>query len=204
MKLFTKVFQFLILLLIIENTIQAPLAGECASICSELKNEVLTEEICHDADQQPSRKVGYYCNQASEKAYIQACQALCQNNDPIQSIASACRAAASELPRPTVRRWCEHGYSTSFSKTLKDLRSMFSNDNVNDNNYNGSGNGGGSADDVDEFSVYQRISFQYDNEQIKLELKNSMGTEDTVVGFCSEASPDSISECITEILLQVL
>ena len=59
MKLFTKIFQFLILLLIIENTIQAPLAGECASICSELKNEVedLLKKVVDDINKKHNKNL---------------------------------------------------------------------------------------------------------------------------------------------------
>jgi hypothetical protein len=31
------------------------------------------------------------------------------------------RAAAIEMPRPTVRKWCEHGYNTAFTKTMKGI-----------------------------------------------------------------------------------
>lgn len=40
-------------------------------------------------------------------------------------VAQTCRAAAIEMPRPTVRRWCEHGYNVAFEKTIKDLSSHF-------------------------------------------------------------------------------
>lgn len=34
------------------------------------------------------------------------------------------------MPRPTVRRWCEHGYNTAYQKTLADLATHFNNDNA--------------------------------------------------------------------------
>lgn len=29
------------------------------------------------------------------------------------------------VPRPTVRRWCEHGYNAAFQKTVSDLKDHF-------------------------------------------------------------------------------
>lgn len=47
---------------------------------------------------------------------------------PVARVAQTCRAAAIEMPRPTVRRWCEHGYNVAFDKTVKDLKSHFKTD----------------------------------------------------------------------------
>ena len=41
---------------------------------------------------------------------------------PVARVAQTCRSAAIEMPRPTVRKWCEHGYNVAYAKTLKDLR----------------------------------------------------------------------------------
>jgi len=43
----------------------------------------------------------------------------------VPRVAQTCRAAAIEMPRPTVRRWCEHGYNVAFEKTVTDLSSHF-------------------------------------------------------------------------------
>lgn len=93
--------------------------------------------VCSDADQLPNfhprdakrtlprPKVGDFCSNAMEQGFSDACVALCMNERPVPRVAQACRAAAIEMPRPTVRRWCEHGYNTAFSKTIKDLKSHF-------------------------------------------------------------------------------
>jgi len=60
-----------------------------------------------------------------EQAFSDACVALCLNERPVSRVAQSCRAAAVEMPRPTVRRWCEHGYNVAFSKTTKDLATHF-------------------------------------------------------------------------------
>jgi hypothetical protein len=44
---------------------------------------------------------------------------------PVVRVAQTCRAAAVEMPRPTVRKWCEHGYNVAFSKTTEDLATHF-------------------------------------------------------------------------------
>lgn len=82
--------------------------------------------ICRDAKKQlPKPKVGDYCTVAMEQGYSDACVALCMNQAPQNRVAQACRAASMEMPRPTIRRWCEHGYSVAYTKTLKDLKTHF-------------------------------------------------------------------------------
>jgi hypothetical protein len=46
----------------------------------------------------------------------------------VSRIAQTCRAAAIEMPRPTVRKWCEHGYNVAFEKTKKDVGAYFRNE----------------------------------------------------------------------------
>lgn len=45
--------------------------------------------------------------------------------DPISRVAQSCRSAAIEMPRPTIRKWCEYGYNQAFSKTKTDLSTHF-------------------------------------------------------------------------------
>ena len=40
-------------------------------------------------------------------------------------VAQTCRAAVVEMPRPTVRKWCETGYNVAYQKTIKDLSNHF-------------------------------------------------------------------------------
>lgn len=63
-----------------------------------------------------------------EQGFSDACVALCMNETPKHRVAQTCRAAAIEMPRPTVRRWCEHGYNVAFTKTTKDLKNRWANE----------------------------------------------------------------------------
>ena len=60
-----------------------------------------------------------------EQGFSDACVAICMEETPVARLAQSCRAAAVEMPRPTVRRWCEHGYRTAFDKTVVDLQHHF-------------------------------------------------------------------------------
>ena len=63
-----------------------------------------------------------------EQGFSDACIALCLEQKPVARVAQTCRAAAIEMPRPTVRKWCETGYNVAYTKTLKDLRTHFISD----------------------------------------------------------------------------
>ena len=78
----------------------------------------------------PKPKVGDFCSIAMEQGFSDACVALCMDEKPVARLAQSCRSAAVEMPRPTVRRWCEHGYRTAFDKTINDLREHFKPDGV--------------------------------------------------------------------------
>lgn len=73
----------------------------------------------------PRPKIGDFCTRAMEDGFKDACYALCNDRDPIPRISQACRAAAMELPRPTVRKWCEHGYRQGFKATVDSLTDYF-------------------------------------------------------------------------------
>lgn len=60
-----------------------------------------------------------------EQGFSDACVSLCLEQPVQNRVAMACRAAAMEMPRPTVRKWCEHGYQTAFAKTLSELANHF-------------------------------------------------------------------------------
>lgn len=73
----------------------------------------------------PKPKVGDYCTVAMEQGFSDACFGLCTNQPPVNRVSQTCRAASMEMPRPTVRRWCEHGYNVAFDKTVQDLKTYF-------------------------------------------------------------------------------
>ena len=77
----------------------------------------------------PRPKVGDFCTRAMEQGFSDACVALCMDEKPVARVAQACRSAAIEMPRPTIRRWCEHGYNVAYEKTVKDLKTHFKSDN---------------------------------------------------------------------------
>lgn len=102
------------------------MAGECAMLCNDLRTEVLTMSMCSNAKKTlPRPKVGDFCSIAMEQAFSDACVALCMGETPVSRLAQTCRAAAIEMPRPTIRKWCEHGYTVAFQKTSQDLRTHF-------------------------------------------------------------------------------
>lgn len=60
-----------------------------------------------------------------EQGYSDACIALCKEQKPVSRIAQSCRAASLEMPRPTVKKWCEHGYKQAFTQTSNYLSNYF-------------------------------------------------------------------------------
>jgi hypothetical protein len=76
--------------------------------------------------------VGDYCSTAMEQGFSDVCMPLCLNEKPSNKQYNACRAAAREMPRPTVRQWCEHGYSKGFQVTKDALRDHFSKEAAKD------------------------------------------------------------------------
>jgi hypothetical protein len=82
----------------------ARLAGECATLCNDLRYEVMTLEMCREARKTlPRPKIGDFCIKAMEQGFSDSCIALCMEERPISRVAQSCRAAAVEMPRPTVR-----------------------------------------------------------------------------------------------------
>lgn len=73
----------------------------------------------------PRPKVGDFCSTAMEQGFSDVCVAYCMNQVPVARVAQTCRSAAIEMPRPTVRKWCEHGYNVAYAKTLKDLKNYW-------------------------------------------------------------------------------
>ena len=118
--------QVVLAIVVVRGQQSARLAGECASMCNDLRHEVLTLEICRAAKKtSPIPKVGDYCSTAMEQGFSDACVALCMDQNPVSRVAQSCRAAANEQPRPTVRRYCEQGYNQGFIKTVEELKTHF-------------------------------------------------------------------------------
>jgi hypothetical protein len=60
-----------------------------------------------------------------EQGFSDVCVALCMGQTPVARVAQTCRSAALEMPRPTVRKWCEHGYTVAYDKSMKALVQRF-------------------------------------------------------------------------------
>jgi len=102
-------------------------AGDCAHICNDMRHDILTLDMCREARKTlPKPKVGDFCSIAMEQGFSDVCIPLCLGDEPVNRIVQSCRHAAMEQPRPTVRRWCEHGYNVAYQKTSVDLQNHFS------------------------------------------------------------------------------
>jgi len=200
-------------------------AGECATLCNDLRFEVLTLEICREAKRTlPRPKVGDFCSTAMEQGFSDACVALCMEQQPVPRVAQTCRAAAIEMPRPTVRRWCEHGYNTAFRKTLEDLRTHFvaaqqpDNRDLNSQDFpnNLPSEPDSNTDQLDtasatliegeaERKVIARIPVTLENDETRfLLVHEGQDAEEAVVAFCREHLPSEVSTCIRHLLDNVM
>lgn len=165
-----------------------------------------------------------------EQGFSDACVALCMEQQPVARVAQTCRAAAIEMPRPTVRRWCEHGYNTAFRKTMEDLRTHFvtvqqqrqemepeldlkeSMDNSSPNSGDSSSNQFQSEsvpsiynDGETERKVIARIPVTLENDESRtLLVHEGQDAEEAVVAFCREYLPSELSTCIRHLLDNVM
>jgi len=149
---------------------------------------------------------------------------------PVVRVAQTCRAAAVEMPRPTVRKWCEHGYNAAFSKTTEDLATHFKPDisevieevveeveeapieeppaemaPVPEGAHSlpqVSADGEGSASESG--SVIASIPVTIEGKDLNLLLHEGESAEDAVVTFCKENVKSDVSACIRQMLPEVL
>lgn len=174
----------------------------------------------------PKPKVGEFCTNAMEQGFSDACIALCLEQKPVARVAQTCRAAAIEMPRPTVRKWCETGYNVAYQKTIKDLSNHFvtvesssgsgeAKDAVADSVASGepvggtpssSSQGDVTAPDVSAAGkVKATIPVTLDeNNTLGLEIMEGQNVEDAVVSFCREHVQADVSACIRQLLPEVL
>jgi len=176
--------------------------------------------------------VGDFCSNAMEQGFSDVCVALCMDERPIPRVAQTCRAAAIEMPRPTVRRWCEHGYNKAFQKTSEDLARHFANpDAVADAVADEPAVAEPVAEDpvasepeaaapameenthkASESSlrggavgaVSHRIPITIEEETKELLVHEGQNAEEAVVVFCRENVPDDVSSCIRQLLTTVI
>lgn len=170
----------------------------------------------------PRPKVGDFCSTAMEQGFSDACIALCMDQVPVGRVSQTCRAAAIEMPRPTVRRWCEHGYNVAFQKTVKDLSEYFKpqavaeepvveesqpneevatearslEDEASSNIY---------KESTDNRTVLATIPVTLDDTETKnLVVHEGQNAEEAVVEFCREHVPNEVGTCIRQLLSVVI
>lgn len=157
-----------------------------------------------------------------EQGFSDACVALCMEQVPVGRVSQTCRAAAIEMPRPTVRRWCEHGYNVAFQKTLRDLSEYFkpqateeepvpvedaapaevareTTETENESNtqiY---------KEATDNRTVLATIPVTLDDTDTKnLLVHEGQNAEEAVVEFCRENVPNEVGTCIRQLLSVVI
>lgn len=188
----------------------AKLAGECASICNDMRRDVLTLSMCREAKKiLPRPKVGDYCSVAMEQGFSDACIPLCMGQVPVPRIAQACRAAATEIPKPTVRNWCQHGYRQGYQKTAADLKNHFS--AVDGNVFSGFDAAAGLEEDLippkaaeEARKVAETIPVTLDDATLDLLIHEDQSPEEAVAEFCHTHVTDDPSGCIRQLLPVVM
>lgn len=156
----------------------------------------------------PRPKVGDFCSIAMEQGFSDACIPMCMGEQPVQRIAQACRAAAMEMPRPTVRKWCEHGYRQGFTSTSTDLRSHFEVTASSD----ATGQSGEVSEEahleeaqkMEERRLLNTFPITLDDTVLNLNVYEGQSAEDAVAEFCHMHMNDDPSGCIRQLLPVVL
>jgi hypothetical protein len=149
-----------------------------------------------------------------EQGFSDACIPLCMGEtNPVPRIAQACRAAAMEMPRPTVRKWCEHGYRSGFQKTVTDLKNHFGKGDPNvfsgfeasaNSGEGGIVNPGEPAVAEESRKIVDTIPVTLDDKTIDLHIYEGQTAEDAVAEFCHANVADDASSCIRQLLQVVL
>lgn len=166
--------------------------------CNYVSCLLASYSICSDAKKTlPKPKIGDFCTVAMEQGYSDACFALCMYETPVNRVAQACRAASMEMPRPTVRRWCEHGYNVAYKKTLTDLASKF-----------------GTQEPIPDVPVVEEekvaavvthtIPISLDDQMHNLLVHEGESVEDALAAFCNKHASDDTAGCIRHLLPIVL
>ncbi len=148
-----------------------------------------------------------------EQAYSDVCMPLCLEESPVNRLAQSCRAAAIEMPRPTVRRWCEHGYSTAFQKANRELEKYFrgygnKNDleehQVHEQKHQEPESVTSSSSDTGDLKIIATIPITIDDKSNDLFIYEGQSAEDAVVVFCRQHMSEDVSNCIRQLLPNVM
>lgn len=154
-----------------------------------------------------------------EQGFSDVCVPLCLGDEPVNRIVQACRHASMEQPRPTVRRWCEHGYKVAYDKTSTDLANHFTFDVAQQPDTTVTEVEPEPAVEAEaveqpdetlesvpekERAIVATVSVTLDEEEIALNIYEGQSGEDAVIAFCKEHVADEVSACIRQLLPSVL
>ena len=167
-----------------------------------------------------------------EQGFSDACIALCLEQKPVARVAQTCRAAAIEMPRPTVRKWCETGYNVAYQKTINDLANHFISESstakevtqeatpmsrkttasapdspptTTDFTPPTTTTDSNEADTNDSKNVVATIPITLNEDNtLDLEILEGQNVEDAVVSFCRANVKSDVSACIRQLLPEVL
>ncbi len=128
-----------------------------------------------------------------EQGFQDVCLPLCQGQKPTNAVASACKNAAMEMPRPTVRRWCEHGYVKAWEKAQKDLRTHFVKEDK-------SSESAAAESSKPAREVLVTIPVTIDDKVFDLQVLKGQGAEEAVVLFCQEFMSEDTAACARQLL----
>jgi|TARA_B110000090_G_C13291279_1_gene412118 hypothetical protein len=155
-----------------------------------------------------------------EQGFSDACVAICMGQVPVARVAQTCRSAAIEMPRPTVRKWCEHGYNKAYEKTKVDLeehwhaRDMEKALKYQAEQEEAIKNGDKPAaeeaaakkePEAPQAKIISTIPITLnENDTFDLNIREGQNVEDAVVFFCRENVKNDVSACIRQLLPEVL
>ena len=179
----------------------------------------------------PKPKVGDFCSIAMEQGFSDVCIPLCMGEEPVNRIVQACRHASMEMPRPTVRKWCEHGYNRGYDKTWETLQNHFTFDRRNvpedvpeppkaaevppvvEKKADEPEKVADTTDSAEEHhhlrvnggrTVIASIPITLDEDEVILNVHDGETPEDAVVAFCKINVADEVAGCIRQLLPTVL
>jgi hypothetical protein len=73
----------------------------------------------------PRPRVGDACIRGMENGFYDVCVPACLAKAPENRIWSACKKSSNELPKPTMGKWCEHGYREGYRAASIKLEGVF-------------------------------------------------------------------------------
>jgi hypothetical protein len=105
------------------------------------------------------------------------------------------------MPRPTVRKWCEHGYNTAFSKTKQDLKNHFS-VTLNEEELVKEPEPVVEEPEpvVEDKAISFTIPIHLEDKEMDLFVYEGQSAEDAVVVFCQKNVEDDVSACIRQLI----